>query len=170
MAYFVSIDSARGIYKAKLMKSAIDKQRRGYKSTICNEMTLFARLYLDYVQERYPELSPESPKPRAAGNTWIRFYPNPKDKSTQIVHQIYGNYIKIMMYEQSEKFELIVEQFAPFVDDSISIYVSGKSIIFEVGAPEIDPINQRFGDVLSEIEESIGIALRLKTVLDSAFM
>ncbi|CAH1569416.1 MULTISPECIES: PD-(D/E)XK nuclease superfamily protein [Vibrio harveyi group] len=168
MAYFVSDTSARGMYKAKLMKNAIDKQRRGYKSTVSNEMTLFARLYLDYVQERYPELNPESSKPRAAGNTWIRFYPNPKDKLTQIVHQIYGNTVKIMMYEQAENFDLISQRFTPLVDDSISIYVSGKSVIFEASAPEIDPINQRFSDVFPEIEESIRIALQLKQVLKLA--
>ncbi|MGR5452102.1 PD-(D/E)XK nuclease superfamily protein [Vibrio sp. PNB22_3_1] len=170
MAYFVSDASLRGMYKARLLKSAIDKQRRGYQSTVSNEMTLFARLYLDYVRERYPDLNPESSKPRAAGNTWIRFYPNPEDKLIQVVHQIYGNTVKIMMYEQAENFDLISQRFTPHIDDSISIYVSGKSVIFEAIAPEIDPINQRFNDVLPEVEESIRIALKLKQVLNLAII
>jgi len=165
MAYFASESNSRGIYKAKLIKSAIDKQRRGYNSTISNEMTSFAQYYLNYVQEHHPELNPEVAKPRPAGNTWIRFYPNPTDKMTQIVHQIYGNVIKIMLFNQAANFDFLSQQLAPHIDESLSVYISGKSVIVEAGAPDIDPIAQQFNDVVPEIQESIKIAVRLNQIL-----
>ncbi|AIW13924.1 hypothetical protein VITU102760_10475 [Vibrio tubiashii] len=165
MAYFASGSNTRGMYKAKLIKSAIDKQRRGYKSTVSNEMTNFAERYLEYVQKHHPQLNPEKAKPRAAGNTWIRFYPIPNDKMTQIVHQIYGNVVKIMLFNQAAKFDFISEQIAPNIDDNVSMYISGKSVIIEAGVPDIDPIAQQFDDVIFEIKEAIEIALRLKRIL-----
>lgn len=168
MAYFASGSHTRGMYKAKLIKSAIDKQRRGYKSTVSSEMTNFAQHYLEYVQKHHPQLNPEKSKPRAAGNTWIRFYPDPSDKMTQIVHQIYGNTVKIMLFNQADNFDFITQQVSPHIDESLSVYVSGKSVIVEASAPDIDPIAQQFMDVVPQIQQSIEIALKLNQVLASS--
>ncbi|MGF1719127.1 PD-(D/E)XK nuclease superfamily protein [Vibrio kyushuensis] len=159
MAVFVSEGDERGVYRANFIKEAIEKNRRGYKAAVSDEMTNFAKDYLKYVQDNHPQLNPETSKPRAPGNTWIRFFPNPMDKNTQIVHQIYGNAVKLMFFGQAEQYEAIVAKFEKYPDEGLSVYRSGKSVIVEAETSKIDPLTERFEDVKPQIDEAIDLAL-----------
>ncbi|MGC9462368.1 hypothetical protein [Vibrio genomosp. F10] len=159
MAVFVSEGDDRGVYRANFIKEAIEKNRRGYKAVVSDEMTNFAKDYLKYVQDKHPQLNPEASKPRAPGNTWIRFFPNPTDKNTQIVHQIYGNAVKLMFFGQAEQYEAIVAKFEKYSDEGLSVYRSGKSVIVEAATSKVDPLTQGFEDVKPQIDEAIDLAL-----------
>ncbi|WP_070965664.1 PD-(D/E)XK nuclease superfamily protein [Vibrio sonorensis] len=167
MAFFVAADDARSRYKAQFIKGAIDKQKRGYQSTISDEMTSFAQAYLSYVSLNYPELNPEASKPRAAGNSWIRFYPNKTDKQTQIIHQIFGNVVKVMMLGQADRYDEVCDKLSSLDIPDLTVQVSGKSLTIEKSVPEIDPLTQMFDEVVEQINQSINVACYLKEKLEA---
>ena len=165
MSYFNELSDSRCSYRASFIKEAIEKNRRGYQSVTSEEMTQFAEKYLRLVALNYPELNPEQPKPRAALHTWIHFYPLPNDKNTKIIHQIYGNTVKILFSGQASRYDEILAKFEQYQDSNLTVKKSGKSVTVEVSAPEIDPLTQEFDDVLKQVNDSIAIALNLKEKL-----
>ena len=97
LAYFTSrrtIDT-RHNHRAIMVYEAVKQQRRGYQPKTSGKMTEFVLEYWKFAQSNFPELYMSEPKPRAAGNTWINFYPNGFPKSVDVVHQITGGYVKV---------------------------------------------------------------------------
>ncbi|OGO76779.1 MAG: PD-(D/E)XK nuclease superfamily protein [Chromatiales bacterium RIFOXYA1_FULL_46_5] len=160
--YFGCQPDARSTYRASFLKEAIEKNRRGYLACVSESMTLFAEKYLSFVALNYPELNPEKPKPRAAGHTWIHFYPLIHDSNTRIVHQIYGNKVKIIYLGQADRYYEISDKFGQVQDRKYAVKKSGKSVTVEVNCPDINPLTQNFEDVFEQINEAIALALDLK--------
>lgn len=160
--YLCGQSDARSIYRATFLKEAIEKNRRGYQACISENMTVFAEKYLSFVALNYPELNPEKPKPRAAGHTWIHFYPLIHDSNTRIVHQIYGNKVKIIYLGQADRYYEISDKFGQVKDRKYAVKRSGKSVTVEVNCPDINPLTQNFEDVFEQISEAIALALDLK--------
>lgn len=163
--YFDCQPDARSAYRASFLKEAIEKNRRGYQACVSQSMTVFAEKYLSFVASNYPELNPEKPKPRAAGHTWIHFYPLINDPDTRIVHQIYGNKVKIIYLGQADRYSEIFDKFGHFQDRKFTVKKSGRSVTVEVKAPSINPLLQNFEDVVEQINEAIALALDLKARL-----
>lgn len=160
--YFGYQSDARSLYRAAFLKEAIEKNRRGYQACVSESMTLFAEKYLSFVASNHPELNPEKTKPRAAGHSWIHFFPLKHEPNTRIVHQIYGNKVKIIYLGQANRYYEISDKFGHFQDRKFVVKKSGKSVTVEVNAPCINPLTQNFEDVFEQIKEAIAIALDLK--------
>ncbi|EJL6636360.1 PD-(D/E)XK nuclease superfamily protein [Vibrio cholerae] len=161
IGYLKSKNSARSNYRANVLTSAVEKQRRGYVSCVSIAMTEYARKYLEYVSEYHPELRPEKSKPRAEGHTWINFYPFGVEKKMPIVHQIYGDAVKIMFLAQAERYEELSLIFNDFNAHPLVVRQSGKSVIVEVKVSSIDPIIETFEASFLAVQEAIKVALDL---------
>ncbi|MBS9525944.1 hypothetical protein KI659_18125 [Litoribacter alkaliphilus] len=84
---------ARGKYKAKVLKSAIEKQRRGYVPVPNDMATRFWWSYYGYVQENYPFLNMLRPQETVpSGSSFFTFKPEALnlDKADWIYHKGYG--------------------------------------------------------------------------------
>jgi hypothetical protein len=168
MSYFIGCTDGqdRAIYRSKFILESIQKNRRGYQPVLSPEMTQFASDYIDYVNLHFPELNPEKSKPRAPGNTWVRFYPFLNNKEVQIIHQIYGNFVKLVLFSKAESFDLAKEKYAKYIDDELAINKAGKSITLSYSVPDINPLEVTFDSVVDKIKQSLQKALALKDILD----
>ncbi|WP_335917861.1 hypothetical protein [Shewanella chilikensis] len=162
MAYFVA---QGGWYRARLMAESISKQRRGYLPSISPEVTEFARCYLEFAKIHHPELNPEPPKNRAAGHSWLHFYPLLPNKQIRIVHQLAGSLVKIMFLGAAEQLDMLTQAFGAFASTGLVIKRSGKSVVMELATPPIDPFKDKFEDVLPQVERAIAQAKKLRQML-----
>ena len=160
--HFFAKSCKRSMYRAEFLREAVEKNRRGYQQVVSERMTTFAKHYLDYVAANFPELNPEPARPRAAGHSWIHFYPIENHRDTAIVHQVNRRMIKVMYKGQIDRFDEIASRFKGYLENTCTVKRSGKSVVVEVKSPEIDPLSQEFNQVLDEIIRTINIALKLK--------
>lgn len=165
IAFFQTQADVRSLYRATFLQEAVEKNRRGYQSVVCQRMTGFATAYLDYVAQNHPELNPEIAKPRAAGHDWIHFYPIPNQRNIVIVHQIRGQRIKVIYHGKLSKYDEIAQKFADVVDLSLVVKPSGKSVTVSTEAPFIDLENSTFEHVSAQIQQAIKLALTIKNYL-----
>lgn len=169
MSYFIGcIDGQdRANYRSRFILESIQKNRRGYQPVFSPEMTQFASDYIDYVNLNFPELNPEKAKSRAPGNTWVRFYPLLNNMEVQIIHQIYGNFVKLVFFSKAESFDLAKQKYASYTDDDLVINKAGKSITLSYSVPDINPLEVTFDSVVDKIKQSLQKALALKDILDN---
>lgn len=165
--YFQEAGDERSKYRASVLMSAIEKQRRGYVSSVSDAMTEYAKDYLSYVAKNYPELKPEQAKPRAEGHTWIHFHPFRDHQGIKIIHQIYGDVVKVMFSAQADRYDELKLIFNEFASYPISVKQSGKSVVAEVKVPPIDPIKETFDSSLFAAEQAIAVALELFNYMES---
>lgn len=165
ITFFQTLADVRSLYRGKFLQEAVEKNRRGYQSVVCQRMTVFAKAYLDYVAQNHPELNPEIAKPRAAGHDWIHFYPIPHQKNVVIVHQIRGQQVKIIYHGQHERFDEIATRFDEVSDMQLTLKKSGKSVTVAAQAPHIDLACNAFNEVELQIKQAVAIAMALKSYL-----
>ncbi|KKO44306.1 PD-(D/E)XK nuclease superfamily protein [Arsukibacterium ikkense] len=163
--FFQTQSDMRSTYRASFLIEAVEKNRRGYQSVVCDSMTAFAASYLNYANINYPQLKPEMIKPRAAGHDWIHFYPLANQRDTVIVHQIRGQMIKVMYRGQVNRFDEISSQFSDFSNHPLMIKRSGKSVTVATKAPYIDLANKDFNDVIEQVRQTLEIAAALNAKL-----
>lgn len=165
ITFFQTQADIRSQYRATFLKEAVEKNRRGYQSVVCPHMTAFATAYLDFVARHYPELNPETAKPRAVGHDWMHFYPIPHQKNIVIVHQIRGQQVKIIYRGQHERFDEIATKFEYVRDQQLTVKRSGQSVTVAANAPYIDLARTTFDEVELQIKQAVTIAMVLKSYL-----
>lgn len=165
ISFFQTQADVRSQYRAAFLQEAVGKNRRGYQSVVCQRMTAFATAYLDFVASHYPELNPETAKPRAAGHDWVHFYPIPHQKNIVIVHQIRGQQVKIIYRGQQERFDEIATKFEFVRDQQLTVKRSGQSVTVAANAPYIDLARTTFDEVELQIKQAVTIAMALKSYL-----
>jgi len=65
-----SID-ARSRYRAAVLESAIEQQRRGYSPETDEQVTRFWRAFWDLASSSFPRINMEEPGPKPVGSGWI---------------------------------------------------------------------------------------------------
>lgn len=165
IAFFQAQADIRSQYRAAFLQEAVEKNRRGYQSVVCQRMTAFATAYLDFVANHYPEVNPERAKPRASGHDWVHFYPIPHQKNVVIVHQIRGQQVKIIYHGQHERFDEIATRFDEVSDVQLTVKRSGKSVTVAAQAPHIDLASNTFDEVILQIQQAAALAKALKSFL-----
>ncbi|MCS4306516.1 hypothetical protein M2404_000839 [Rheinheimera pacifica] len=165
IAFFQAQADIRSQYRAAFLQEAVEKNRRGYQSVVCQRMTAFATAYLDFVANHYPDLNPETAKPRAAGHDWVHFYPIPHQKNIVIVHQIRGQQVKIIYHGQHERFDEIATRFYEISEMQLTVKRSGKSVTVAARAPHIDLVCNTFDEVVLQIQQATAMVKALKSYL-----
>jgi hypothetical protein len=165
MAWFVSSRSVdeRRRYRAAIMLEAVNQHRRGYVPKVNDVMTAFALEYWRFAQSRYPALGMREPKPRAAGNNWMNFFPVGLPKTIDVVHQVAAGSIKVFFKHQAGSFDLIQARYwdlnSLFAD--LEIDTAGKSVSISVPVATIKPLEVSFDTCRSTVDDALGLASRL---------
>ncbi len=165
MAYFVSRRSVerRHDYRAKVVMEGVGQQRRGYQPKVSDAMTGFASQYWQFVQEHYRELGMLEPKARAAGNTWVYFYPSGFPKTVDFVHQLTGGFLKVFFKGKAPEFEAIETRYKDMASlfPGLEIQLAGKSVSIAIPVEPVAPLENSFDASRDNVSAALGIAQRL---------
>lgn len=165
MAFFSSrrtVDERSG-YRAKMMLEAVTQHRRGYTQIVDQKMTTFAKEYWQYVQSHYPNLKMPVPKPRAAGNTWIYFFPSGLPKSVDVVHQLSAGYVKVFFKQQASDFEAIRARYQDMVGliPGLEVELTGKSVAISVPVDSVKPLEIGFETAQASVAAALETTSKL---------
>ena len=170
LSFFVSRRhrDRRFLYKAQVIREAIQKQRDGYQPKISPEMTRFVAEYVAVAEVEYPQLRVLPAKPRPAGSTWITFKPNDYPRSASLNHQLTGGYVKLFLADAAREFEVWQARLSPWLETGMSVTQAGKSVGLVVSVPVLDPLGQSVADQLSDVREGLAAAARVDAVYRKA--
>ncbi len=148
------LDHARSKYRAKVLKSAIEQQRRGYQHVPDPAVTAFWQGYWSLVQADYPHLAMRRPGQVAAGSDWPEFRNSALGKGRKIVHKLQLGVVDLQIDGASAKVDAIASVNARALGTEFSVVVTGKSAAVRVHVPAID----RCGSLLmQEVEVRRGL-------------
>lgn len=141
MAYFLSRRHMDGRfdYKAKVIREAIEQNRRGYQPQISREMTRYVEQYTALAISVIPALNVEPAKPRPAGSTWIMFRPRGYPKGVTLCHQITAGRVKLLWAGKGAEEEEFRRGWEAKVSNDIVVERAGKSMALVVETPKLDP-------------------------------
>ena len=165
IAYFTArrtVD-ARHNHRAIMVFEAVKQQRRGYQPKTNDQMTEFVLDYWKFAQANYRGLVMPEPKPRAAGNTWIFFYPSGYPKSVDVVHQLTGGYIKVFFKGMASEFSRIEALYTDMSSSfpGLEVELTGKSVAITIPVAPVKPLETAFDAVKDSINAALSVADRL---------
>ena len=132
-------ENSRGLYKASLIKEAIEQNRRGYQPEYNQAMSEFVAHYYAIAVRRFSQLEMQAPKQRPSGSTWITFHPTVLPRGAYICHQLSAGAVKLFFGPPSS-LEAVSEVYRPYLPDEVTIEQAGKSVALIVQVPRIDPL------------------------------
>lgn len=165
MAYFASRRSidTRHNYRATLMQAGVEQHRRGYQPKTNDTMTEFVTAYWSMAQATHQSLRMQESKPRAAGNTWVSFFPAGCPKPIDVVHQLTAGVVKIFFKGKAKDFDAIEAKYEDMAEifPGLSIELAGKSVALSVPVEPVKPLEVPFDAVKSEMASALAVVERL---------
>lgn len=148
LAFFVSRRrrDERYAFKARLVREAIEQNRRGFQQVVSKEMTEFAKAYVADAKSRYPSCGVVEAKDRAAGNTWLSFRPAVLRPGVTIEHQLTAGFAKLFFANAAADIDHYRTVLKPFLPADVEPAVTGKSVQVSIAVPKIDPVARTFAD------------------------
>lgn len=171
MAFFNAKASSdkRFAYKARVVKEAIEQNRRGYQPVHSEAMTNFVKDYVQYASQHYPNLGVQQAKARPAGSTWIMFKPYGSNANIELCHQMTTGLVKILLYGSAEQIDEIKEKYghklAPH--QSIANQFKSKSVSIKCSVPTLDPIKKTFLSQQIEVDLALRELIALMAILNN---
>lgn len=167
MAFFLSrrYGDDRFRYKAKVMREAIEQNRRGYQPVFSEEMTKFVEDYTAFVKNLVPELNVEAARPRPAGSTWIYYRPSGYPKGAFLCHQMTAGHVKLFGAAKGAGEDEFRKFWEPRVPEDVRVETAGKSLALVIDTPGLVPMK---GDLTGQIDE-IRVAVNALRQLDEVY-
>ena len=159
--YFNKSNTKRDIYKANILKIAIDQAKRGYTIKEDIRVTKFWKNYWNYLQDNYPKIIMKEPGIKPFDADWPLFYFNWLPKNWEIHHKLSRGCIDIrttLNQNEALKFEN--------VNNEILVAKTGKSYSIRINVPKIDRLND-FYIQINEINicfEKLKLFENIKTI------
>jgi hypothetical protein len=166
LSFFVSRRhrDPRFLYKAQVIREAIQKRRDGYQPKVSLEMTKFVEDYVALAKKEYPQLHVLPAKPRPAGSTWVTFKPHDYARNASLSHQLTGGYVKLFLADEAKQFEKWLTRIEPHLEDGMTLEPAGKSVGLAVPVPMLDPLKRSVADQIAEVREGLAAAARIDSV------
>jgi len=153
-------DSKRREYKAMILQSAIEKQRRGRTPRVHEQVTRFWRDYWEYATREFPELGMKEPGAKPKYSHFIFYAPPLLPKRRRIVHKlIYGHVDLTLAKEDPDQAELEAA-LNHLLTDGLSVVRTGKSISIRARVPVVDQTGEVAAQI-SPIREALKAGFRL---------
>jgi hypothetical protein len=170
MSFFVSRRGrdSRYLFKAQLIREAIEKNRHGYQAEISPEMTEFVKWYCEYALRISPACGVQEARPRPEGSTWVLFKPAGFPGAVSIYHQLTRGFAKLLIGGAADQAETLKLRFAPFLTEGVEFSTSGKSLSLSVVVPKVDPLLHSFKEEETHVREGIVAIDRLATIYRQA--
>jgi hypothetical protein len=170
MSFFVSrrARDSRYLFKAQLIREAIEKNRRGYQAEISAEMTEFVKEYCAFALRINPSCGVQEAKPRPAGSTWVQFRPAGIPGSVNLSHQLTAGFAKLLIGGTANQADTFRPRFEPFLTEGVDYGTSGKSLSLSIAVPKLEPLTHSFKDEEAKTKEGIVAVERLATLYRQA--
>ena len=167
MAFFLSrrYGEPRCGYKAKVIREAIEQNRRGYQPVFSEEMTKFVEQYTQFVMKLVPELKVEAARPRPAGSTWILYRPSGYQKGAHLCHQMTAGHVKLFGAARGVGEDEFREYWDTRVPEDVRVEAAGKSLALVIDTPSLLPMR---GDLTGQ-EDEILVAVKALRRLDEVY-
>ena len=166
MSFFVSRRrrDPRYLFKAQLIREAIEKNRRGYQTEISQEMTQFVRDYREFALRISPLCGVQDAKPRPEGSTWVLFKPAGIPGNVSLYHQLTRGFAKLLIAGAASQAEALKARFEPFLSPEVEFGPSGKSLSLSISVPKVDPLTHSLKEEEGHVKEGIAAIDRLATI------
>jgi hypothetical protein len=170
MSFFVSRRSrdSRYLFKAQLIREAIEKNRRGYQAAISAEMTHFVKDYCDLALRISPSCGVQEARPRPEGSTWVLFRPSGFPGDVSLYHQLTRGFAKLLIAGAASQLEPLKLRFAPFLSEGVEFGTAGKSLSFSISVPKVEPLKHSLKEEEAHATEGIAAIDRLATIYRQA--
>lgn len=157
----------RGMFKAQVIKTAIEKLRRGYYAIADQNATLFWSKYYQYANSNFPELNIQEPPHRIPKlSSFIRFYPIriTEGKSINFIHKFAFGNVDLQLNRMGHQLLALEKEFGSILLPQMSIVKAGKSASFRIKVKKLD-INIPFIQQENAVQEAL---IQLKCLLNWA--
>lgn len=169
--FLSSEGSKRSIFKAKLIKNAIEQNRRGYSIEPDERVTDFWKKYHAYASENYPELEMPFPGPKPSESDWPDFRPRILNKKTNLVHKLFKGVVDLQIPGLGDKIQELSKNLEGKLEDDIEIVKTGKSASLRISVPVIDRFDsfeEQFDDIkigFAALSRLLKIGIEIKNLL-----
>lgn len=134
--------SARSEYKARLLRQAIDEQRRGYSPKEHPGITVLWRSYWLTASSEFPELGMSEPGPKPAASDWIQFRPPTIGPGRRIVHKLSRGFVDLQLDGAGQDLELMGKRYGHLLAEDLRLEATGKSVSFRKLVPVISLLTE----------------------------
>lgn len=163
--WFVSEGWERSLYKSKIIKEAIEQNRRWYTMTPDEKVSDFFNKYFSFVKQNYAELdlvAKLSLKPTNSDRQYFRTRPINKD--LKIVHKRAKGCVDLQIAGMWERLDELSDKLSGIICDEIELVQANKSAALRISVPILD----RFSLFEEQVENVNKGLIAVKRLLDTA--
>ncbi len=149
----------RCLYRAQIIDSAIEVNKRGYAKKVDDRVTAFTRAYWECVRREFPELEMRDPGPRAAGSGWIELHPSRLPRGRAIFHKLPEGFVDLSITAAADRVAQFTSVFHHLGKD-LEVVATGKSASVRLPVPPLDRFRS-FDDQIDAARAGMRAAYRL---------
>lgn len=130
-------DIPRSLYKAEILRLAIEQERRGYQAVKDELVTAVWSQYYEYVQAHMPELAMERPGVKPSSSSFVYFHPKWLPDGTRLIHKMEKGYLDLELSGRAGEYEALAQRYSSVLSDGVSLVRTNKSVSFRVEVPAL---------------------------------
>lgn len=129
---------ARGLYKAVILKAAINKATLGYNPIADDVVSRFWYAYWEISIAQAPELAMNRPGSKPARSTWIYFAPSGLPPNARLVHKLGHGVIELTLGGAGERLGELRSALRDILTRDMVVERTGKSSSIRLKVPEVN--------------------------------
>ena len=133
--WFSAQAGARDLYRAAVLKSAIEKERRGYRPIKDEQVSRFWHDYWEYLQRAVPEAKMKEPDIVPSGSDWPELYFSWFPAKWKLIHKLSRGVLDLETKLSPAEAEILQKSFS---GGEFSIVQTGKSFSIRLNVVPLD--------------------------------
>lgn len=133
--WFLAQADERSYFRAGILNSAIEQNRRGYSPLPHDDVTEFWLSYWQEASESFPLLEMPQPGSKPANSDWPDFRPRELDGRFNIVHKMAQGYVDLQIRNAAGRIDEIKRLVR---DPTLQVVVAGKSAAVRILVSKVD--------------------------------
>lgn len=155
--WFEAQDGRRAVWRARILREAIERGRRGYTMQVSAVHTAFHLAYWEHLRRHHPRIFMAKPKSKGPGSTWIIMSGHDFPKGVKLNHKLDQRVMELGF--DRRRIEEIQEA-AHDLPSEVSAVQKGGTASLSVGVPVIE-IGTDFSAQVDAIERALAAAYLL---------
>lgn len=155
-----SNEGCRIAFKSKLVKEAIEKNRRGYQVVEHSEVTAFWFQYWGLVNTEFSDLQMPKPVKKGWKADWPEFYPANISSGTRLIHKMRDGFVDLQFAGRGNDFDNFIETVGPLLEEDMVCKKRGESAAVSIEVPSVDRFKP-FSEQRASVYRAIDAARRL---------
>jgi len=155
--------SKRYEFRAKMIKEAIEQNRRGYVITPDERVSAFWNEYFSFVIKHHKKLEMTEPGIKPANSDWPAFRPKILKKKMNIVHKLSRGAVDLQIFGMGDKLDEFYSSVSHLLKEEIELVKTGKSATLRITAPVVDRF-LAFQDQINDVEQGLIAAEKLLNI------